>query len=235
MWSGSRMPRCRRDDDGFSLVELVVTMGIMAVAMVLATTAIVQVYRTVSATETRSDTQTELSRAFQRFDRELRYASWIAAPSSQGPETAGPWYVEFAGPDPVDCFQLRLVAGAKADQGVLQLYSWKKGSPPAAGAKGQTIASQIVTTDPAQPKPGEESVRPFFRKQNVGDPNPTPVLLPSAGAVGGNFKAVFQRLQIRLTTRTGTGYARIDTTFTALNTTDVTPATNACSAGRPTP
>ncbi|MEU4214703.1 hypothetical protein [Actinoplanes sp. NPDC026623] len=215
----------RPDDAGTSLVEMLVTMGIMSVMMVVFTTAILQVYRTVSATETLNDAQNELSRAFQRFDRELRYASWI---SSVG--TGSTWYVEFAGANPTKCNQLRLVSGPPGSdaQGVLQLLTWTLGTPPAPGTPGQTIASQIVTSG--------AGLAPFFTKQDYGAmPYASPTATPSGGAVGADFKSVFQRLRIQLTTMTGVGTAQIDTTFTALNTTDNTPATNGCSEGRPTP
>ncbi|WP_305789606.1 prepilin-type N-terminal cleavage/methylation domain-containing protein [Symbioplanes lichenis] len=208
-------PRPRSDDDGFSLAEVMVTMGIMSVLMVLFTGAILQVYRTVNATETLSEAQAQLGRAFQTFDRQLRYASWVSAPGTFG----GATYVEFAGPQLTDCYQLRLEPGpaGSTDKGVLQLLNWTAGSPPAAGTRGRTIASQIVTT----------GVDPYFDRQSVG-------AAPYASTgVGQDFTTAFQRLRIRLTTRSGAGTAQIDTTFTALNTSDQTPATNACSEGRP--
>ncbi|MEV4706651.1 hypothetical protein [Actinoplanes sp. NPDC049316] len=218
--------RRRTDDAGASLAELLVTLAVMSVVMVLFTGAIVQIYRTVNTTETLSDSQNELSRAFQRFDRELRYASWVSTPSSQTASTTGPWYVEFAGPDPKTCFQLQLVPGPQ-NLGVLRLLTWTQGAPPPAGTPGQTIASQVVTT---------ADKRPFFEKQAYGaTPYASPTATPSGGPVGTSFQTVFQRLRIKLTTRSGAGTAQIDTTFTALNTTQTTPASNDCSEGRPTP
>ncbi|UQU63879.1 hypothetical protein COUCH_33640 [Couchioplanes caeruleus] len=220
------MTRRRTDDAGASLAELLVTLAVMSVVMVLFTGAIVQIYRTVNATEALSDSQNELSRAFQRFDRELRYASWIADPSNQDATSTGPWYVEFAGPDPTTCFQLQLMPGAQ-NKGVLRLLTWTRGAPLPAGTPGQTIASQVDTT---------AARRPFFEKQAYGaTPYASPTATPSGGPVGTGFQSVFQRLRIKLTTRSGAGTAQIDTTFTALNTTKDTPAGNGCSEGRPTP
>ncbi len=212
-------PAAEPDDAGFSLSEVMITMAIMSVLMVLVTGALIQVYRTTSATETLSDAQSELSRAFQRFDRELRYASWVATPGTVGTGATAATYVEFAGPDETDCYQLRLQPGPSGttDQGVLQLLTWKAGRPPAKGTPGNTVASQVVTG----------GADPYFELQAPGS-------APYASApVGTTYKAVNQRLRIRLTTSTGEGTASIDTTFTALNTTDTTPATNACSEGRP--
>jgi type II secretory pathway pseudopilin PulG len=210
----------QRADDGTTLVEIMVTMGIMSIMMVIFTSAILQIYRTTTATESLTSAQSQLRTAFERFDQQLRYASWIAEPGLFG--TA--WYVEFAGPTPTDCFQLRLeteAAGAEeADgQGLLQLLTWTQGRPPPVGQPGQTIAGQILTT----------GVEPFFDRQSV---NEMPYAIPSANAVGADFATVLQRLRIRLTTKVEAGTAQIDTTFTGLNTSaDVTG--NACSEGRP--
>ena len=208
-------------DAGVSLAEVMVTMAIMSTMMVLFTGAILQVYRTSTATESLTTAQSQLWIAFQRLDRQLRYASWIATPGQFG--TA--WYVEFAGPASTECRQLRLetapAGGNGVDgQGVLQVIEWTQGHPPPAGGPGQTIASQVVTT----------GVAPFFEQQSA---NATPYASPSSGAVGTDFTTDSQRLRIRLTTKAAAGTAQVDTTFTALNTSRDTPTTNACSEGRP--
>jgi len=218
-----RITRRRLGDEGTTLAELLVTMAVLSVVMIMFTAATMQVYRTVTATESLSDAQNELGRAFQRFDRELRYASGITNPATLGSGT----YVEFAGADPTRCYQLRLVPGpAGTDaQGVLQLRTWVKGSPPGPVTRGQTLASQIVTTGAA----------PYFERQLYNaKPYASPTVTPTGGPVGTRFQTLFQRLRIRLTTRSGAGTAQIDTTFTALNTTNETPETNACIEGRPT-
>lgn len=204
------------DDAGSSLAEVMVTMGIMGIMMVIFTGAILQIYRMSTATESLTTAQSQLWLAFQRFDRELRYASWIAKPGQVG--TA--WYVEFAGSTSTECFQLRLVETAPAGgngidgQGVLQLVKWTRYDLPSASV--QAIASQIVTT----------GVDPFFDLQSVNE-------APYGG--GTEFITDFQRLRIRLTTRMAAGTAHTDTTFTALNTFRDTATDNACSEGRPTP
>ena len=215
--SASRPPD--RDDAGFSLVETMVTLGVMSIMMAIFTGAILQVYRTSTATESLSQAQSQLRLAFQRFDRELRYASWIAEPGKFG--TA--WYVEFAGPVVTDCRQLRLetAPAGGGNEGVLQLVAWTLGAPPATGRPGQTIASQLVTTG--------TGIEPFFDRQL---PNERPYAGASSG-VGSDFTTDLQRLRIRLTAKVAAGTAQTDTTFTALNTTRDTPAANGCSEGRP--
>jgi len=206
-----------RDDAGYSLLEVLVTMGVMSVLMVIFTTAIIQVFRTSGKAESIAAAQSELQRGFQRFDRELRYASWIAQPGQVG--TA--WYVEFAGPDGTECLQLRLETapatgtGSRDGQGVLQLLRWKAAAlPPVKNQPGQTVASQLVVT----------GVDPFFERQAAGvSPDPDSEFIPD-----------FQRLRVRLTSRVGSGTAQVDTTFTALNTSRTTPTTHTCGNGRPT-
>jgi prepilin-type N-terminal cleavage/methylation domain-containing protein len=210
-----------RDDAGFSLVEILVTMGVMSVVMVVFTTAILQVYRTTAKAESISIVQAQLQTAFQRFDRQLRYASWIAQPGQVG--TA--WYVEWAGYDGSQCYQLRLETASTSAQdspndghGVLQMLTWPRATPPAAGTPGQTVAANLVTPDSSGP----------FERQAAG------VAAGAGPGAGSEFTPDFQRLRVRVSAQRGDSTAQIDTTFTALNTSRNTPATNDCSKGRPT-
>jgi hypothetical protein len=215
-----RRPAAAPDaDDGFSLIDVMVTMGVMSVVMVVFTAAILQVYRTSGKTESISVVQSQLKIAFQRFDRQLRYASWIAQPGQVG--TA--WYVEWAGYDGSQCYQLRLDTAPTAVQegpnnagGVLQMLTWPRATPPAAGTRGQSIASNLMAPDSSGP----------FEWQDAG-------VLVNTGPDSG-LMADFQRLRVHLTAQRGDSKAEVDTTFTALNTSRDTPDTNDCSGGRPT-
>ncbi|WP_196449566.1 type II secretion system protein J [Planomonospora sp. ID82291] len=211
-------------DAGISLVEVLVSMAVMGVLMAMVTAGILQVYRVTGAVEAVSTAQSQLHVAFQRLDKEIRYASWIGEPGRD----AGAWYVEFAGTDPQTrvpgCRQLRLDTG----RGVLQLLHWTPGSPPAAGTAGQTLTSYVVTDGLA--------LNPPFQRQKAGS-----LTYDAAGAsaAGPGFVPDYQRLRIRLTTRAGTGdrsgTANADIAFTALNTSRKTPSDNICSEGRPSP
>jgi prepilin-type N-terminal cleavage/methylation domain-containing protein len=57
-----------RDDDGFSLVEAMVGMVIMAIVGAVFTTGIVQVFRTARDNEARATTQAGISQALLRLD-----------------------------------------------------------------------------------------------------------------------------------------------------------------------
>jgi type II secretory pathway pseudopilin PulG len=206
----------RHDDAGFSLIEVVVTAGMVLVLMVVFTTAILQVFGNSGRAESTAAAQSQLRLAFQRIDRELRYASWIAVPG----KVSTSWYVEFASSDGTECLQLRLrtTSALPPDndtdgRGVLQLLRWKPGSPAAPTQRDQTIASQLLT-DAAGP----------FELQPAGvATTDTPPFTPD-----------FARLRVRLTSKVGTGTADLDSTFTALNTSRNTPVTHPCNEGRPT-
>lgn len=96
------------DDAGMTLMELVVALGLMSVVMAVITTGMVQIYSTLNRNEELSLVQAQLHTAFQRLDREIRYASGIRPPS-QTPSPGGSWYVEYslssAGVE--SCVQLR--------------------------------------------------------------------------------------------------------------------------------
>jgi hypothetical protein len=175
------------------------SMALSGVVMAVFTTGMIQVYRSVGAAENAGVSQTQVSLAFETVDREIRYASGITEPNTAA--VGGAWYVEFLGvtPDggPV-CHQLRLDGS-----GVLQQLTWAPGSPPAAGARGRTLASNLVVT------------APFERL--------TPDQQP----------ADYQRLRLRLTARSGAATSASDVTFTALNTSRDTTDPNVCIEGRP--
>lgn len=211
----------RRGEDGYSLIEVVVTSGMISVLMVIFTTAILQVFRTSGQVESSAAARSQLQLAFQRIDRELRYASWIADPGTRGAGSTLVHYVEFASSDNTECLQLRLRPTnplAPADdpdgQGVLQLIRWAPGSPLVKKQPDQTIASQLVVDEPP------------FERQLAGD------LTVDPGVPA--FTPDFNRLRVRLSARVNTSTADVDTTFTSLNTSRSTPLTHVCSEGRPT-
>ena len=72
-------PAALRDDEsGVTLIELVVSMTIMAVMMTVFTTAVVQMYQAANKTESMSNAQAELNNVFLRLDRIVRYAAGIS-------------------------------------------------------------------------------------------------------------------------------------------------------------
>ncbi|MDI6097331.1 prepilin-type N-terminal cleavage/methylation domain-containing protein [Actinoplanes sp. NEAU-A12] len=213
----TRPPRLPTSDDaGVTLVEVMTAMALSGVVMAIFTTAMIQVYRAVDATENVSVSQTQLHLVFRFLDREIRYASGVTEPNTTA--VGGAWYVEFLGTDPAAggpaCHQLRLDGS-----GVLRQLTWTPGSPPGAGAAGRTLASNLAL-------PGGTVAAPFTRLT----PHPEPTITPTAGPV---LVPDYQRLRVRLTARSGTATSQSDATFTALNTSRDTTEPSVCIEGRP--
>ncbi|MBG0830666.1 hypothetical protein HS041_23160 [Planomonospora sp. ID67723] len=210
-------------DSGISLIEVLVTIGVMGVVMTMFTTGVIQVYRAVNTVESLSTAQSQLHTAFQRLDKEIRYASWLSTVRSDSKY----WYVGFAGVNAqtrtLECKRLRL----SLSSGVLQLQRWTPGSPPAAGTPGETLASYVVTD-------GGLATDPPFSVRAAGS---LPKAASGTGPADPAFIPDYQQLRVNLAIRVGTGqHARatdFDVTFTALNTSRETEADNVCDEGSP--
>jgi type II secretory pathway pseudopilin PulG len=94
----ARLRRARRRgsrssgaDHGFTLVDLLVSMSLMAVLMVLFTGGIIVVYRSFTRDDELVRANLQLHQAFSRLDREIRYASGVTDPG----QVNGTWYVEY--------------------------------------------------------------------------------------------------------------------------------------------
>jgi len=181
-----------RGDHGFSLVEILVVLGIMSVVGAVFTTGIVQIYRTTTAAESDGITQSQLSQALMRLDGSLRYAYSIGAVHIEG---AAP-YVEYlvlaaqAGTTSAvkGCVQLRLT-GSGSPNLQLQSRSWAMTSPGSPSA-WTPLASNLSTV---------AGSAPFVRTQPTTSVN-------------------HQLLTIQLTAQSGAARKTSTLTFTALNT-----------------
>src|SRR4051794_12482703 len=70
------------DDDGFSLIELMVTMTVMSIVMTLFTAGMVQLFSAQNHSDALTGASQQVHVAFVRLDRELRYSSGISAPGT---------------------------------------------------------------------------------------------------------------------------------------------------------
>jgi type II secretory pathway pseudopilin PulG len=143
MWPAAARRRVERPrasgDGGITLIEVVVSMTVMTALMSIFTFGVVQMYRSANKVEAVSVAQSQMHTAFQRLDREIRYASGISTPAQVGPD----WYVEYLtanGGGPV-CVQLRLVGDTRQ----LQRRTWPSGSTP--GTWG-VLASDVGSGQP---------------------------------------------------------------------------------------
>jgi prepilin-type N-terminal cleavage/methylation domain-containing protein len=139
--------RLRRPSDaGYSLVELVVAMGIMSVVLAIVASAVTLMTREVVTTTNLSSSTDDIRAAFSRLDRQIRYATGINQPTRSG----NTWRVEFEGLDgdgATTCRQWRLVA----DTDTVQQRSWLAASPPASGPAWLTVATGIANDPTSQP------------------------------------------------------------------------------------
>lgn len=106
----ARLRRSRAGSDaGFTLIEIMVSMSLMTFFMVMFTGAVLQMYKVSNKTQAVTDSSTQLNIAFERIDKQVRYASAISPPN-QAKSPLGAWYVEFvnttSGSD--NCYQLRV-------------------------------------------------------------------------------------------------------------------------------
>jgi Prokaryotic N-terminal methylation motif len=83
-----------RRDDGITLIELVVGMGVMAIFMGLFTAAIVGLNGIAGHVESVASASGNVNAAFIRLDRMVRYASSISTPTATV-NSAGNYYAEF--------------------------------------------------------------------------------------------------------------------------------------------
>jgi len=131
-----RVTEARDDDDGVTLVELVVAMTIMSIFMSIFTAVAVQMFKFESDTESATSAKTQIHLAFLRLDREIRYASGISTPTST--------FVEYVRTDTQtpQCTELWLDSASKA----LRTRTWSQGSTPA--SNWVTLATDASATTP---------------------------------------------------------------------------------------
>jgi prepilin-type N-terminal cleavage/methylation domain-containing protein len=210
-------------DDGITLVEVVVAMTIMSIFMALFSTSMVSLFRNMNATERGAQAQAQMTTAFQRLDRELRYAEGISLEGSDGD---GGWVVEYVWNDrgTIRCTQLRL-----DKSGALRWRNWVQAqSTPSPNPRSGAVLATGITVPPPTTLPPS---RPFNFVQSGDDSDPGP-----AESVSN-----FQRLRVNLTAATywsGSAwlYKETNVLFTALNTTannkENDPFATVCTEGR---
>jgi len=139
-------------DAGMTLMELMVAMGIMGIFMGIATTAMVNIYSSTSKIQAVAGTSGQLSTAFDRLDKQVRYATAIDQPVT--PPTSD-WSVAFqnATSTGTSCTQLRVRTVPGAGEQQLVERSWTvttnaDGSLSATGISGWTqLADGVSLTD----------------------------------------------------------------------------------------
>jgi prepilin-type N-terminal cleavage/methylation domain-containing protein len=188
--------RPARSQDGFTLVEMMVALLVMAIFMVGVLTDLAHVIMPTQTTNNLAATQSQLNEAFLSLDHEVRYASAIDTPGA-GTVTTN-FYVELQSnySGTASCTQLKYDKSA----GILYERSWQETSPLPA-TPNWTVLARSLQTSPSSP--------PFAFKPVNG-------LADSSGAVYAK-----QRLLINLTALAGSGVTKEQSTtnmaFTAID------------------
>jgi len=151
--SGGLAARLRRfpgADGGFSLSELMISMSIMSVVTIISASGFLGMFRAADLTETAARTQTNTMAAFEKLERDIRYAERINVPYLR---TNGAFAVDYVIPDDhgvLQCVRLTLPAAG----GSLTRLQWPQSGTPT-GVSATTVALDMAS--------GNGSATPFTR------------------------------------------------------------------------
>jgi prepilin-type N-terminal cleavage/methylation domain-containing protein len=202
------------DDDGFSLAEVLMSTAIMAITTAITITGFYGMYQTTDRAEAAADAQNDLQTAFNRLDREVRYASRVGDPYVY----KGAWAVDFVFSDAsgvYQCVQLSLPQSG----GTMLRRQWPQ-SPPATSLLTASTPATAVANDLTN-----------GRNRDAAGAAVNPFQLIAAGSDDSQM----DRLDLRIVSTSGVGPGKsstrlYDVQFTAQNT--VKRATDALSCGK---
>ncbi len=195
--------RPERDEEGMTLIELIVAMAILVTVLIVFMAAVVVMTKDTARVQAVSDSGDAVRKVFQTMDRQVRYADAINSP---GFGSGGAYYVEYRviAPTPGDaatCYQWRYQPASL----VLQSRQWKDDGDPDPSA-WTTVAAHVRNGTTST------STRPFKFTRATGryvKQQLTVVLDVGPGAVGDK--------------RAGAG---LEATFVARNTNNRSTVTN---------
>lgn len=203
-----------RDDDGVTLVEMVVSLFIMSIVMVLVTGAINLAYSTGETVDAATQTQSQVSVAYDRLDKVVRWADSFGT-GTIGTAPNQDFYLEalssYTG-QPV-CTQWRIHTTANTTTNVFQVRSW----PYTVSAPAPTAWTTLATAVTAPTSP----TVPFL-------------VVPATANV------VHQRVTVTVAAGSGSNSTKSSSSFvmsfTAVNTSvETAQSTSSCAAGRSIP
>jgi prepilin-type N-terminal cleavage/methylation domain-containing protein len=218
--------RRRREDEGYSLVEVMVAASLMAVVTAVTLTAIIQIYSGVNRAEETVTVRDRIDVSFRRLDKELRYATWI----SDAKAVNGRWYFEYALPPVTDSNNVRQYPCRQValDKGVLTMASWNQ---PSTNPGTPFTIAEGVTADAT--KGPVEIYMPEDKSYALSGSNPV--------GVGTAFEAQYVQIRLRFTVNSGKVTLPFDSIYTTQNidrdlAKRITSGslTSDCSKGRPT-
>jgi prepilin-type N-terminal cleavage/methylation domain-containing protein len=192
-------------DAGITLIEVVVSMTIMAIIMVIFSSSVTRMFGAANRTESQSVAQSQINTLFLRLDKEIRYASGISLPK----DVSGTWYAEYltTNTGTALCTQLRLTP-----TGTLSRRTWVKKESAAPEPTPWTPLAEGV----AAPAGGQ----PFTLLAADATSNFHRLRVTLTAAAGAGASATARDTTI---------------TFTALNTSLSTTSSATCTEGRSIP
>lgn len=216
----ARLRRRMSQDEGTTLVELMVGMVLMSVFLAMFTGAILMLSGAMNKSQAINLSASQLNVAFQNLDRAVRYASAISTP---GTGTSGDWYVELrmTNTGTEVCTQLRVDIAAQQ----LQSRTWKVVNAAATTPTTWLPISSGITNGGAP-----SGVTQPFRL-------PVPLAVPATIRLGldAPANALHQQLTVNLASPAGSGTAVTTSsssfTFTALNSVLPAPTSPICQQG----
>ena len=127
-------------DSGFTLIDTVVATTVMTIVSAVFTTSVLRMYATANTVEAKSVTQTQISTAMQRLDRQIRYGKGISEPYT----IAGITYVDLLAVQQTkrQCIQLRVA------NGVLSQRTWTYRASPLDLSPWTAIAYGLTSATP---------------------------------------------------------------------------------------
>jgi prepilin-type N-terminal cleavage/methylation domain-containing protein len=148
-----RRNRRSRDERGFSLIELLVSMAIFAVLLSVMMSVIIAMTKSSNKTQSVADAAAQGLRATQALDKELRYADWVNPTPTSPATSVSTTSISFEGltnAGVVQCYQWHLTGG------VLQQRSWTSASttvsyPTATSPVWTTVATGVANTGSVPP------------------------------------------------------------------------------------
>lgn len=194
-----------RTDDGFSLMETIVGMAIMSVFLSIFTGAMLGMFNAANKVTSTNNTASQLNIAFNRLDKQVRYAAAISPEGLSG----GSWYVEFLTTNTgvSVCTQLKL----NPTTSLLQERSW---TVPSTGSATPTGWSQLANNITNGSESATSTDRPFQ-------------FASAHDAV--KFEQLTIRLFAQQRSNNSTTSSVSSITFTALNSSPTTPTTGICT------
>lgn len=136
--------RAPRDDAGFTLVEMIVSMSVFMVFLAIVMSAIAMLHGSLTTTTNRADATTRARAAIALLDRQLRYATAVNTPVTSSNDV----YLEFQGlttAGAARCYQWRVQTSTKR----LQERDWTPGSP--SSAVWRSVSTGIANTTAQAP------------------------------------------------------------------------------------